>query len=216
MLPTIPRFCVRSTCTSCSTPFSTTATRDSIGVMLIRISSLMAGSRSGMFTIMAASGFVRRLLRVQVLPTGYAEMAQQFCGFANRQPDHRRITAIEPGDKHPTEALNAITAGLVPGFAAGPIGRRFFTADRSKSHHAADHTRDSQRSPSSTAMAVSTSCSLPDNIISMAHASASSTGLPRILPSSTTAVSAPSTQTVERTRACGGRRSALPRARRST
>jgi hypothetical protein len=43
---------------------------------------------------------IRRSLRVQVLPTGYAEMAQQFCGFAHRQADHRRIAAIEPGDKH--------------------------------------------------------------------------------------------------------------------
>jgi hypothetical protein len=50
-------------------------------------------------------------------------------------------------------------------------------------------------------MAVSTSCSLPDNIISMAHASASSTGLPRILPSSTTAVSAPARKTPRRRRA---------------
>lgn len=58
---------------------------------------------------------VQRLTRIMVLPTGYAEMAEQFCGFAQRQANHRRVTSIEPGDKHRTQSLYSITTRLVPG-----------------------------------------------------------------------------------------------------
>src|SRR5471030_728750 len=129
MLPTIPRFWVRSTCTSCRTPFSTTATRDSIGVILIRISSLMAGSRSGVFTIVTdrlrLGAGIRRLAHGKVLPTGYAELAQQFCGFTDRQANNGGVAAIESGDKHRRQALDSIAARFVLGLAAVPISGGF-------------------------------------------------------------------------------------------
>src|SRR3990167_312675 len=138
MLPTIPRFWVRSTCTSCRTPFSTTATRDSIGVILIRISSLMAGSRSGVFTIVTGrlrlGAGIRRSAHGKVLPTGYAELRQELRGFAHRQAHHRGITAIEPGNEHRTQPLDSIAAGLVLRFTTVPVGGSLLNRNLAKTY----------------------------------------------------------------------------------
>src|SRR5471032_272622 len=138
----MPRFWVRSTWTSCRTPFSTTATRDSIGVILIRISSLMAGSRSGVFTIVTdrlrLGAQVRRSARGKVLPTGYAELAKQLRGFAHRQAYHSGIAAIEPGDKHRTKPLDSIAACLVLRFATVPVGCSLLDRNTAKPYATAD------------------------------------------------------------------------------
>src|SRR5471032_1789080 len=137
----MPRFWVRSTCTSCRTPFSTTATRDSIGVILIRISSLMAGSRSGVFTIVTdrlrLGAGIRRSARGKVLPTGYAELTKQLRGFAHGQAYHGGIAAIEPGDKHRSKPLNSIAACLILRFAAVPVGCSLLDRNSAKTYPAA-------------------------------------------------------------------------------
>src|SRR3990167_8519606 len=142
----MPRFCVRSTCTSCSTPFSTSATRDSIGVILIRISSLMALSlvrRSGKpgYAYLQHSPATRNLLTVnrQRLPARNGKFFEQLGGFAEGQAHYRRITALQLADEHRRQPLNRVTASLVLGLAAGPVGGDFLGAQRAKTHLAADH-----------------------------------------------------------------------------
>src|SRR6056297_2005000 len=101
-----PRRAARSMKISCSTPFSSTAARTSRGVTLIRISSPIAlslplGCRQGQ----------------QIDARG----SQQLPGLVQRQSHHAGIAALESAHEQRTEALDGITAGLVPGLASGPV-----------------------------------------------------------------------------------------------
>src|SRR3990167_9747397 len=114
MLPTRPRLAVRSTNSSCTTPFSTTATRVSIGVTLISISSLMNASS---------------LVRSSTLPDRNAGLPQQLRGFKQWQAHHAGVAACNRLDEHSAEALDAVGAGLVGGLAGVPVGAGFRCID---------------------------------------------------------------------------------------
>ncbi len=117
-------------------------------------------------------------------------------GRANRQTNHVRVASIDPLDHRRGFALDRVSASLIQRLASGDIACRSLSFERSRirtrllttvSHRCAV-------SGSITTTAVRTSCSRPRRRCSIATASASSTGLPRISPSSTTSVSAASTR----------------------
>src|ERR1700752_1723878 len=100
MLPTSPRVAARSTCSSCTTPASRTATRVSCGVMLIRISSGGTGRR---------------------LPNANASPHQERGGLGQRQADHPRKAAFEFCHEKRRAPLDRVAAGLVQRFVAGAV-----------------------------------------------------------------------------------------------
>src|SRR5258706_14059772 len=108
MLPTRPRSSARSMCSSCTAPFSTTATRVSCGAQLMRM-SCMSGTRLALSEANArALQQLRRLEERQTHDTGVAS-----------------VDALDPGRD---AALDRVGAGLAERLAAGDIavdvGRR--------------------------------------------------------------------------------------------
>src|SRR5690625_2587952 len=97
MLPTMPRARERSLWTSWSMPFSTRATRVSMGVMLISSSSPMAPA------------------------SGHTMAAQQLGGLVEGQADDGAVTALDALHEHRRQPLDAIAAGLVRRLTAGPV-----------------------------------------------------------------------------------------------
>src|ERR1700704_5407195 len=110
MLPTRPRVAERSMCSSCTTPASSTATRVSWGVMLIRISSADTGWRP--------------------LENADSGPRQQCRGLGQRKADHARIAALEFLDENSGAALDCVAAGFVERFVAGAVPIDFLVADR--------------------------------------------------------------------------------------
>src|SRR5512145_1872452 len=96
MLPARPRDETRSTCTSCVTPCSTTATRVSCGVTLTRISSVIA------------MGLDQDV-----------ELLQQLRRFREREAHDAGIAAGHPRDERPRPSLD----GIGPGFVERLAGR---------------------------------------------------------------------------------------------
>src|SRR5690606_21099515 len=103
MLPTMPLARLRSMWISCNMPFSTSATRVSIGVTLIRISSLMAKSRAADQS------------------KGHVELPQQRRRLEQGQADDAAVAAAERLDEHRGETLDPIAARLVQRFAGVPV-----------------------------------------------------------------------------------------------
>src|SRR3990167_2396729 len=119
MLPTRPRLAVRSTNSSCTTPFSTTATRVSIGVTLISISSLMNASS---------------LVRASALPDRDAGLSQQLRGFKQWQAHHAGVAACNRFDEDSAESLDALGTGLVGRLAGVPVGAGFLGRNGPECH----------------------------------------------------------------------------------
>src|SRR5215472_16117740 len=88
MLPTRPRALTRSTCSSCTTPCSSIATRVSCGVTLMRISLFISKHRE-------------------------ADAREDFRRFVQRQPHHARVAALDVLHERGRLALDRIATGLV-------------------------------------------------------------------------------------------------------
>src|SRR6185312_8989516 len=123
MLPTSPRRPLRSTCTSCSMPFSTTPTRASRGVTLIRISSVM-GTPAGSQTLLISG----RLCTCRCTkpdrsgPVGPGtHLAQQAHGLEQRQAHHPGVAAGQVSDESGRASLDRIRAGLAERLAGGDV-----------------------------------------------------------------------------------------------
>src|SRR5690606_36189773 len=97
MLPTSPRSRVRSMCTSCTAPCSTTATRVSCGDQLIRMSWFMGCSMD------SAS------------KDGQARGAQQLRCLERGQADDACVASVDATHPQPRVALDGIGAGLAHG-----------------------------------------------------------------------------------------------------
>src|SRR5215467_2033797 len=96
MLPTSPRALARSTCSSCTTPCSSIATRVSCGVTLIRISLFIS-------------------------KYGKADARQDFRRFVQRQPHHAGVAAVDVLRERGRLALDRIASGLVEGLAGRDV-----------------------------------------------------------------------------------------------
>src|SRR3990167_3094372 len=105
MLPTSPRSSVRSRCTSCTAPCSTTATRVSWGAQLIKMSWLM-GIVCLEFCVLAVSDQPH---------TGRTEHLRR---LVRRQAHDARITATDVAGPKRRVALDRVGAGLAHGFTA--------------------------------------------------------------------------------------------------
>src|SRR5512146_2491203 len=109
MLPTRPRLAVRSIRSSCTTPASSTATRVSCGVTLIRTSSL----------------------------TRRTHPLDHLGRLVQRQPHDSGIAAADGGDELRGAALDRVGAGLVVGLAGGQVLANLVFAQLAKLHHGA-------------------------------------------------------------------------------
>src|SRR5690606_37044619 len=98
---TWPRREARPTMTSCAAPFSTTATRLSLGVTLNRISSLTT---------------------IPVSCAVLATAAQQFGSLVQGQAHHSGVAALQMGDECGRPPLNSIPAGLAVRLTAVDVG----------------------------------------------------------------------------------------------
>src|SRR5262249_13697556 len=117
MLPTRPRAEARSTCTSCVTPCSITATRVSCGVTLMRISSVAA---------MATRDLGSK--------HGNVEPLQELGVFRQRQSHDTGIAAFYPGNERRGAALNRIRARLVVRLAACDVEPDLGVRELAKPH----------------------------------------------------------------------------------
>src|SRR3989344_6011403 len=148
----MPRLRVRSMWTSCNTPFSTTATRVSCGVTLIRISSLICcwfyqpslARHSGTVEPQPGhpwpcaqrrectlSAFANSPLRPRSrgsLPDFFQNPGQ----LVERQAHDTGITAFQAFDERRRLALDGIGPGLVRGFARLPVLRDFRLRQRTE------------------------------------------------------------------------------------
>src|SRR4051812_26287661 len=95
MLPTSPRLCERSMCSSCATPACITATRVSWGVQLMRMSSLMAP------------------ILPRPAPAGDSELREHLRGFVQRQAHDAGVAAAQFLDERRGAALHGVGARLV-------------------------------------------------------------------------------------------------------
>src|SRR5512140_3722294 len=122
MLTTRPRMPVRSTCSSCTTPASSTATRVSCGVMLISMSSIGRGKcthrRCGGNATATRDGRRAPAAPLQQLDAG---LRQQAARFEQGQSHDPGVTAFDALDEEGGEALDAVAAGLVVRFRGGAI-----------------------------------------------------------------------------------------------
>src|SRR5690554_5432990 len=133
----MPRRRVRSISASCNTPFSTTATRVSIGVRLISTSPLMRKSlSSSLFKALchrAASVPVasrqahscHKVLNTQLgwlVPNGNTLTLQQLGGLVQWQPHYRRMAALNPLNEDGGQTLDSITPRLVHRLSRLPVG----------------------------------------------------------------------------------------------
>src|SRR5687767_6145629 len=113
MLPTSPRSSVRSTCSSCTAPFSTTATRVSCGAQLMRMSCMEDG---GVVMLRAFSS------------EPDLRLSQQLGRLVQRQTHDTGVAALDAADPGGRAALDRIGAGLAEGLAGRDIpidvGRR--------------------------------------------------------------------------------------------
>src|SRR5512134_537238 len=105
MCPTSPGDTMRWMCSSCTVPCSTTATRVSCGVTLIRTSWLVD----------IAGRCIDRSEDRE------SEPAEQLRGLRERQAHHPRVAAFEPRHEHRRATLDGIAPGLVGGFAGGDV-----------------------------------------------------------------------------------------------
>src|SRR6187402_162816 len=99
MLPTRPRSSERSRCNSCTAPFSTTATRVSCGVQLMRMSCMQ---RPG--------------------SEGDVGLAQEPRGVVQRQTHDTGVAALDALNPRRGTALDRIGARLAERLAAGDVG----------------------------------------------------------------------------------------------
>src|SRR5690606_11719500 len=102
--------------TSCSTPFSTRATRVSRGVTLISISC------------------ATRVLPVPLV--GNVEFLEQLRCLEQRQSHHAGITAFQSLDEHGRPPLDGVSPGLVPGLAGMPVAHGLLATELAKRHMA--------------------------------------------------------------------------------
>src|SRR6266581_2830844 len=109
MLPTSPRADTRSMCSSCTMLCSSTATRVSCGVTLMRISLAIGGSEHGK-----------------------ADPRQDLGGLEQRQAHHARIAAVEMLHKRGSLALDCVTAGLVERFTGRNVALDFIFRNHAK------------------------------------------------------------------------------------
>src|SRR2546423_6870088 len=104
MLPTRPRSSARSTCSSCTAPFSTTATRVSCGAQLMRMSCMGRVFRRG-----RSEADLR--------------LSQQLCRLVQGQTHDTGVAALDMPDPRGRGALDRISAGLAEGLAGGDVVR---------------------------------------------------------------------------------------------
>src|SRR6187397_2432500 len=97
-------------CSSCSMPFSTSATRVSRGVTLIRISS------------------------DTLPPSDRGELPQQHPCFVYRQSHHAAVAALDARDEGAGAALDAIGPGLAAPLAAVDVGGDVGFVQRAEFH----------------------------------------------------------------------------------
>src|SRR3989344_7194890 len=132
MLPTIPRLRVRSMWTSCSTPFSTTATRVSWGLMLMIISSLICCWFYQPF-LARHSGTVEPQPDLAGRSRGsLPDFFQNPGQLVERQAHNTGITAFPAFDKSRRLPLDGIGPGLVRGFTRLPVLRDFRIRQRTE------------------------------------------------------------------------------------
>src|SRR6266581_6633186 len=112
MLPTRPRALARSTCSSCTTPCSSIATRVSCGVTLMRISCVINA-------------------RSQHLET---DAFEELGRFVQRQHHHSGIAAVDVADECCRAALYRVAACLVERLARGYVAFHLVVAERAKRH----------------------------------------------------------------------------------
>src|SRR6476646_4849939 len=102
MLPTRPRSSSRSRCSSCTAPFSTTATRVSCGAQLMRMSCIEVGVL---------------FLRPDVDPRPLEQRGR----LVQRQTHDTGVAAFDPLDPGRGSALDGVGAGLAERLAARDI-----------------------------------------------------------------------------------------------
>src|SRR4051812_12941954 len=103
MLPTRPRSSVRSRWSSCTAPFSTTATRVSWGAQLMRMSCM------GALVVAAPS-------------EPDARLSQQLGRFVQGQSHDTGVTAVDAAYPAGHRALDRVRAGLAEWLAARDVG----------------------------------------------------------------------------------------------
>ena len=180
MLPTTPRRQPRSMCSSCSMPFSTTATRVSRGVTLTRISSVTTPLR-------ATAG--ARTTGIAIAESCRSSFAVSCSG--------RPITPEKLPDRCSTKvsarALDARRRRPCPAIRRWRRRRRCASSSSAANLTSETDTVCASRPADTSDTAEITWCVRPDSARSMAAASSASRGLPNTSSSSTTSVSVPST-----------------------
>src|SRR6185312_6127781 len=124
MLPTRPRALDRSTWSSCTTACSSTATRVSCGVTLIRI-SLARSSRAS-----AANSGAGRPFTVASSEYATPGARQQRRGLRERQAYDARVAAVDALDERGGETLHRVRAGLVERLAGADVARDLVAGER--------------------------------------------------------------------------------------
>src|SRR5438093_5043774 len=112
MLPTNPRALARSTCSSCTTPCSSIATRVSCGVTLMRISCVIDRPSQHVET----------------------DAFQKLRSLVQRQSHHAGVAAVDVADECCGAALHCVTARLVERFSRGNVVLHLVVAKRAKRH----------------------------------------------------------------------------------